>query len=115
MFHVVVCLLYTSLVFLVSSLTYSQSPSYVFRDSVNNERIPSFSNPIGVIDVLDEVSVEFDFVLNAFLPDTTYSNILHIGNEDDFRMPGVWIQESTKTAFICVNGGFESKFKSLDK
>eukprot|EP01084_Bolivina_argentea_P073618 133582_1 len=52
---------------------------YVFNDNKNYQRMPVASNIIGIMDILDEIYIEFKININSFISDSGYSNILHIG------------------------------------
>ena len=68
---------------------YPTTTHYVINDDPTTQRIPSQSQIIGTMDVLDEIYVEFNLVINSFADD--YRNILTITNRNGLFLPGVWM------------------------
>ena len=69
---------------------------------------PSQSSKIGVIDILDEMHIEFDVVIHSF--PSGWANILHCTPEDDYpRVIAFWIHANSASG-----QGFHSKYANDD-
>eukprot|EP01083_Nonionella_stella_P190097 704211_1 len=95
---IVICS-FNSDVFYVHSL-----PVLIINDPPNYERIPSRSNSIGSIDILDEIYVQFDFIIHSW---NSQNSLLHFGNAEDERFPEVWLDGHLKCCNSRVQKGVE--------
>eukprot|EP01084_Bolivina_argentea_P253925 426738_1 len=66
-------------------------PIQIINDPSNYMRIPSVNNIIGVIDVLDEIHIEFDIIFTSWPEASSYGSILQIGNLGTERFPAIYI------------------------
>eukprot|EP01084_Bolivina_argentea_P297884 513261_1 len=77
---------------------------YIINDSENSQRTPSMSNKIGVIDILDDIDIEFDITINSFnSASSQYSSILQFGNTQNEKYPAIYIDEWSELIRIEFN------------
>eukprot|EP01084_Bolivina_argentea_P030528 56540_1 len=80
----------------------------IINDPPNYERIPSETNIITTLDVLDVIKIEFDIFFNTFSGE--YTSILHIGNNKNEQYPQISLNEANKQltfSFSGLNGMLE--------
>eukprot|EP01084_Bolivina_argentea_P079591 144347_1 len=69
---------------------------YIVNEKINQKQRRAFnSHIIGMVDVLDEMCIEFDVTIN-FWPDM-YGSIIHIGNKDSERYPAIFVNGIAQT------------------
>eukprot|EP01084_Bolivina_argentea_P249657 418031_1 len=73
----------------VSSLT------TIINDTMSYKRIPSSSNMIGIIDILDEIYIKFDFIVHSFPSISSIGSIIRFGNNENERYPSIFINGSS--------------------
>eukprot|EP01083_Nonionella_stella_P058502 153178_1 len=80
----------------------SNSSSIVMDENINNARHPT-NHSIGKMNILDDVSVEFDFMVSS-LPTRAYRNILHIGSNHNLypRLPSIYVANDTGMPSLSV-------------
>eukprot|EP01084_Bolivina_argentea_P068619 124896_1 len=72
------------------------TPIQVFNDNPTYQRIPSYNNSIGTMDVFDEIHIAFDFIINSWNYNLhQWTCILLIGS-DSQRMPGIYMDNVEK-------------------
>eukprot|EP01083_Nonionella_stella_P184309 668736_1 len=81
----------------------SNSSSIVIDDNINNVRQPMSSHSVGKMDILDDVHVEFDFIISS-TPTEPYTNILHIGSPfiGKPQLPSIFIQNYLDSLTVNV-------------
>eukprot|EP01084_Bolivina_argentea_P253923 426734_1 len=80
-------------------------PIQIINDPSNYIRIPFFNNSIGVMDILDEIYIEFDIVFTSWPVADNWGNILHIGNQHMQRFPAIFIKGNQyfQTGFTTIS------------
>ena len=86
---IILCICYTSV-----------SGIYVLHDNADYSRIPSSSTKIGVIDVLDEIQIDFDIIIHSFSSPSQHSSIIHFGNNADEKYPSIYINDDSQSLII---------------
>eukprot|EP01084_Bolivina_argentea_P082205 148851_1 len=85
-------------------LLLSVSAKYVINDNTNYQRLLSPSNTIGLIDILDEIHVEFNLLIHSFQSSlSTYSSILQFGNTQNEKYPAIFINDTSEILYIQFN------------
>eukprot|EP01084_Bolivina_argentea_P295836 509454_1 len=81
------------------------STKYVINDDPTYQRSIFTSNKIGVIDILDEIYVEFNLVVNSFQSSSSqkHSSILHFGNNQIEKYPAIFIDDIASLIRIEFN------------
>eukprot|EP01084_Bolivina_argentea_P033474 61913_1 len=76
--------------------------NYIIHDNVDYHRIPHSSNQIGVIDILDEIYIEFYITIHSFNSSSKYSrsSILHFGNNVNEKYPSIYINDLSQSIVI---------------
>ena len=79
------------------------SSSSCYRVLIDESRIvASQNNLIDAIEIGDEVRIEFDIVINSF--PGGWANIIHCGNVDGERQPGIWLHPDSDNSGATHQG-----------
>eukprot|EP01084_Bolivina_argentea_P005498 10356_1 len=74
----------------------------IIWDNIGYQRATTLNTFIGIVDILDDVYVEFDVIVHAW-PTNQFGNIIHIGNNDNEHFPGIWIERDTQNFYISFS------------
>eukprot|EP01084_Bolivina_argentea_P278066 474905_1 len=81
----------------------SVSSKYIINDNTNYQRFLSPSNFIGLIDILDEIYVEFNILIHSFQSSSQYSSVLQFGNTRNEKYPAIFINDISEALRIEFN------------
>eukprot|EP01083_Nonionella_stella_P297067 1009058_1 len=102
------------------ALCNAPQPVYSINYPPHYHVAPSQNTIIGYIDVLDDISIQFDFIIHSFTTDPIHSNLLQIGDWDLDRLPAFTVlgnvYQHLSTAFSIPsnpNPYFDSQDNSL--